>query len=70
MISLKAQLNSEMVSDMILNDLVLDTAEELQSLEDDEMVTRQATRMQHNPTLENMYQRLEQMEVGEIKCSV
>jgi len=56
-------MNKEMMTDMILNDLMLETAKELQSLEDEDAVTRDAARMQRNPTLENMYQRLEQMEV-------
>ena len=54
---------------MILHDLLRDTAEELESLEDTEEAKREAVTMHHNPTLENMYQRLEQMEVG-LFCQV
>ena len=48
---------------MILQDVLRDTAEELESLEDEDNVRSEAVTMHHNPTLENMYQRLEQMEV-------
>ena len=59
----KAEVNGEILSDMILHDVLRDTAEELESLEDEETVRREAATMHHNPTLENMYERLEQMEV-------
>ena len=61
----QAEINGEILSDMILQDVLRDTAEELESLEDEENVGSEAVTMHHNPTLENMYQRLEQMEV---KC--
>lgn len=51
------------MTDMILNDILHDTASELQSLEDDGDIHAEAVTMHHNPTLENIYQRLEQMEV-------
>ncbi|KAL4223193.1 hypothetical protein ACF0H5_016665 [Mactra antiquata] len=56
-------INKDMISDMLLNDLVYDTAVELQSLEDDDEIRDRAVTMHHNPTLENIYQRLEQMEL-------
>ena len=59
----KAEVNGEILSDMILHDVLRDTAEELESLEDEETVRREGVTMHHNPTLENMYERLEQMEV-------
>ena len=60
---LQAEVNGEILSDMILHDLLRDTAEELESLEEEESARRDAVTMHHSPTLENMYQRLEQMEV-------
>ena len=36
---------------MILHDLLRDTAEELETLEDTEAAKREATAMHHNPTL-------------------
>lgn len=49
---------------MILGEVLDDTAKEYQRLERDEHVHREAVTMQDNPTLENIYQRLEQMEVS------
>jgi len=53
----------ERVTDLILGDLLGETARELQALEAAEHTQRSAASLLHNPTLENMYQRLEQMEV-------
>ena len=53
----------ERVTDLILGDLLGETARELQALEDAQHTQRSAASLLHNPTLENMYQRLEQMEV-------
>jgi len=53
----------ERVTDLILGDLLGETARELQALEDAQHTQRSAASHLHNPTLENMYQRLEQMEV-------
>lgn len=59
----KGEINGELMTDMILNDLMYDTALELQSIEDDDNIKDEAVTMHHNPTLENIYQRLEQMEL-------
>ena len=48
---------------MILSEVLQDTANEYQRIEKEEEVNREAITMQDNPTLENIYQRLEQMEV-------
>ena len=48
---------------MILGEVLDDTAHEYQRLESDTSIHREAITMQDNPTLENIYQRLEQMEV-------
>lgn len=48
---------------MILNDILRDTAEELQMIELDDRVRKEAVTMQDSPTLENLMQRLEEMEV-------
>jgi uncharacterized protein YrzB (UPF0473 family) len=48
---------------MILSEVLQDTAKEYQRIEKEEEVNREAITMQDNPTLENIYQRLEQMEV-------
>lgn len=50
------------VGDMILNDILRDTAEELQMIELDNKIRKEAVTMQDSPTLENLLQRLEQME--------
>ena len=60
-------MNGEVLSDMILHDLLRDTAEEMESLEDEQSAKKEAATMHHNPTLENMYQRLEQMEASNTK---
>ena len=60
---LQGDVKGDMMTDMILNDILHDTAAELQSIEDDNNIYDEAVTMQHNPTLENIYQRLEQMEV-------
>ncbi|XP_076108762.1 protein moonraker-like isoform X2 [Mytilus galloprovincialis] len=51
------------LTNMILGEVLDDTAKEYQRLERDEHVHREAVTMQDNPTLENIYQRLEQMEM-------
>lgn len=48
---------------MILDDIIRDTAAEMENLEMMERAEREAIRLQDNPTLENVFQRLEQMEV-------
>ena len=48
---------------MILGEVLQDTAKEYQRIEKEEEVNREAITMQDHPTLENIYQRLEQMEV-------
>ncbi|KAH3886232.1 protein moonraker-like isoform X2 [Dreissena polymorpha] len=62
----KGELNGEMLTEMLLNDLLYDTASELQSLEEGEGAGLEAAALQNNPTLENMYQRLEQMELEQL----
>ncbi|KAL3856853.1 hypothetical protein ACJMK2_011564 [Sinanodonta woodiana] len=57
------EVDADMLSDMILNDVLWDTAEELGYLEDNESTRKEAVRMQDNPTLENIFQKLEQMEI-------
>jgi hypothetical protein len=59
----QGNIKGDMMTDMILNDILHDTAAELQAVEDDNNIYDEAVTMQHNPTLENIYQRLEQMEV-------
>ncbi|XP_062568030.1 protein moonraker-like [Saccostrea cucullata] len=54
--------HGDVLAEMILNDIIRDTAEELENLEMSERAGREAVRLQNNPTLENVFQRLEQME--------
>ncbi|WAR01464.1 MOONR-like protein [Mya arenaria] len=61
-----AEGNGEMLTDMILNDILHDTASELESLEGDDHTHRHASALVNNPTMENMYQRLEQMELEQM----
>ncbi|KAK3606561.1 hypothetical protein CHS0354_041522 [Potamilus streckersoni] len=61
--SLANEVDADMLSDMILNDVLWDTAEELGYLEENESTRKEAVRMQDNPTLENIFQKLEQMEI-------
>ena len=49
---------------MILNDILYDTVTEMQSMEDGTRVSQRAAAALQNPTLENLYQRLEEMEVA------
>lgn len=55
--------NGDILAEMILDDIIRDTAAELENLEIMERAEREAIRLQDNPTLENVFQRLEQMEV-------
>ncbi|XP_061197750.1 protein moonraker-like [Saccostrea echinata] len=54
--------HGDVLAEMILNDIIRDTAEELENLEMSERAGCEAIRLQNNPTLENVFQRLEQME--------
>lgn len=51
------------MAEMILDDIIRDTAAEMENLEMIERAEREAIRLHDNPTLENVFQRLEQMEV-------
>lgn len=55
--------NGDILAEMILDDIIRDTAMEMENLEVMERAEREAIRLQDNPTLENVFQRLEQMEV-------
>ena len=55
--------NGDILAEMILDDIIRDTAMEMENLEMMERAEREAIRLQDNPTLENVFQRLEQMEV-------
>lgn len=46
-----------------MDDIIRDTAGELENLERSQRAEQEAIRLQDNPTLENVFQRLEQMEV-------
>lgn len=54
--------NGDILAEMILDDIIRDTAAEMENLEMMERAEREAIRLQDNPTLENVFQRLEQME--------
>ncbi|KAL5017134.1 hypothetical protein ScPMuIL_006723 [Solemya velum] len=54
--------NEEAVSDMILQDILRDTASELQRLEGETTAHKHALSCQDNPTLEGIFQQLEYME--------
>nr|XP_022337777.1 protein moonraker-like isoform X3 [Crassostrea virginica] len=54
--------NGDILAEMILDDIIRDTAMEMENLELMERAEREAIRLQDNPTLENVFQRLEQME--------
>lgn len=51
------------LTNMILGEVLQDTAQEYQRLERDDSIRKEAVTMQDNPTLENIFQRLEQMEM-------
>lgn len=57
-------MNVDVLSDMILHDLLCDTVDELQSHEQQEADYSEAVTMQDAPSLETMYQRLAQMEAS------
>lgn len=59
----QVEANGDILAEMILDDIIRDTAAELENLEIMERAEREAIRLQDNPTLENVFQRLEQMEV-------
>ena len=62
--SLQAEEDGDKITDMILNDVLFDTVGELQSMEDNTRVSHRAAAALQNPTLENLFQRLEEMEVS------
>lgn len=59
----QVEANGDILAEMILDDIIRDTAAEMENLEMMERAEREAIRLQDNPTLENVFQRLEQMEV-------
>ncbi|XP_056009035.1 protein moonraker-like isoform X2 [Ostrea edulis] len=52
----------DVLAEIILDDIIRDTAGELENLERSQRAEQEAIRLQDNPTLENVFQRLEQME--------
>lgn len=59
----QVEANGDILAEMILDDIIRDTAAEMENLEMMERAECEAIRLQDNPTLENVFQRLEQMEV-------
>ncbi|XP_074640185.1 protein moonraker-like [Tubulanus polymorphus] len=58
----KVEVNADILGDMLLHDLMRDTASELQRMEDDEKSERLATEMRNAPQVEGLLQRLNEME--------
>ncbi|KAK3084266.1 hypothetical protein FSP39_010828 [Pinctada imbricata] len=56
------EMNGDVLSDMILEDVLTDTVKEMERVQLENRAHREAISMQDNPTLETMFQRLEQME--------
>ncbi|XP_021357152.1 protein moonraker-like [Mizuhopecten yessoensis] len=52
----------DVLTEMILQDVITDTAEEFQALERQELAEKKAAALQDRPTLENLMYKLEQME--------
>lgn len=59
----QAGTRGDVLAEIILDDIIRDTAGELENLERSQRAEQEAIRLQDNPTLENVFQRLEQMEV-------
>ena len=57
------ELNTDILSEIIVEDLVQEVAEDLGNLALDEDVEQEARRMQQVPSLETILQRLHEMEV-------
>ena len=54
----------DLLTDMILGEVLDDTAEEFERMEMQDKAHRRAIKMQDSPTLENLVQRLAEMEVS------
>ena len=65
---LQVEVNADLLSEMILDDLVNDVARDLGDARDDRVATNTALAMTDAPDLETVLQRLQQMEVRVVQA--
>ena len=65
---LQVEVNADLLSEMILDDLVNDVARDLDDARDDRVATNTALAMTDAPDLETVLQRLQQMEVRVVQA--
>ena len=65
---LQVEVNADLLSEMILDDLVNDVARDLGDARDDRVATNTALAMTDAPDLETVLQRLQQMEVRSVQA--